>query len=89
MTFFQTPLIFSALGLILEIMRDSLRLSLVKSLAELSVNLASGWLGVLLISPGFLGISTAEYLKLLTVNLPPAILSFIVGWLLTERSAKL
>lgn len=58
---------------------------LIESLADLSINLASGWLGVLLISPGFVGIGPSEFRQLLILNLPPAIPSFVFGWYLRDK----
>lgn len=56
-------------------------------LADVCVNLASGWLGVILISPGILGTaSVGEYLKSLTFNLPLAILGIVVAYLLLDRN---
>lgn len=57
-----------------------------KGLADLSINLSSGWLGVLLISPGFYRVSMSKYIELLFVNLPPAIFTFLLGVFLAERS---
>lgn len=64
------------------------RLSLIQSLADLSINLASGWLGVLLISPGFTGVSFDKYTDQLIVNLPPAIITFAVGWILKDKGGR-
>lgn len=61
------------------------RSSLLKALSGVSINLASGWLGVLLISPGFLGVSISQYVELLLLNLPPAILSLVLGIMLLEK----
>jgi hypothetical protein len=45
------------------------------------VNLSSGWLGVLLISPGLFQVSTfSDYLWILIVNLPFAIVSFTIAY---------
>ncbi len=57
-----------------------------KGLADLSINLSSGWLGILLISPGFYGVTMSKYVELLLINLPPAILTFLLGVFITERS---
>ncbi|MBI4035246.1 MAG: hypothetical protein HY381_02515 [Candidatus Chisholmbacteria bacterium] len=58
----------------------------VKILAEVSVNLASGWLGILLISPGIFGAASInQYLRLLTLNLPLAIVSLITAYWLLEK----
>lgn len=57
-----------------------------KGFADLSINLSSGWLGILLISPGFYGITMSKYVELLLINLPPAILTFLLGVFIAERS---
>ncbi len=57
-----------------------------KGLADVSINLSSGWLGILLISPGFYSVSMSKYIELLFVNVPPAILTFLLGVFLAERS---
>ncbi|OGD55890.1 hypothetical protein A3I57_00500 [Candidatus Beckwithbacteria bacterium RIFCSPLOWO2_02_FULL_47_23] len=56
-----------------------------KGLAEISFNLASGWFGVLLISPGYFGVTLDEFGDLLLRNLFPAIIIFIIGLFLTEK----
>lgn len=57
-----------------------------KILSGVSVNLASGWLGILLISPGIFGVaSIGQYLRLLTLNLPLAIVSLITAYWLEEK----
>lgn len=70
-------------------MRFVSKKTLIKGLADVSLNLASGWFGILLISPGFIGVSLPKYIELLLINLPPAILAFLVGIFLSERSLKL
>jgi len=57
-----------------------------KALAELSINLSSGWLGIILISPGFLGVTPDQYAKLILLNLPAGIAALIVGMFLLEKS---
>lgn len=58
-----------------------------KILADVSINLSSGWLGVLLISPGIFGVQSADqYSKLLILNLPFAILGIIAAYLLLSKS---
>ncbi len=59
-----------------------------KGLADLSINLSSGWLGILLISPGFYGIAGGKYVELLLINLPPALLAFLLGVFIAERSEQ-
>ncbi len=59
--------------------------TVIKGLAEISFNLASGWLGILLISPGFFGITLEKFGELLFRNLFPAIILFVVGLFLTEK----
>ncbi len=55
----------------------------------LFVNLASGYVGLMIISPGFFEVSFQTYLKTLTQNLPFAILGLITALILFERSKKL
>lgn len=43
-------------------------------LAEVWINLTSGWFGIVIVTPGFLGTSIDDYIKLLTINLPQGIL---------------
>lgn len=58
--------------------------------SELLVNLAAGWLGALLIVPGFVGVlSIKEYFQLLTVNLPFGILALIFALLFSEKGKSL
>ena len=64
------------------------RRNILDSLADLSINLASGWLGVLLISPGFLGVSFPKYMELLLFNFPPAIIALLAGMFLRERMKR-
>lgn len=56
-----------------------------RAISDVSINLASGYLGVLLISPGFLGADLPNYLNLVFTNLPPAILSLIFGIVLMQN----
>jgi hypothetical protein len=65
------------------------KITLLKALSDLSINLASGWLGVVLIAPGFTNVSVSKYLELLTTNLVPAIIVFVIGLFLLERSKKI
>jgi hypothetical protein len=61
-----------------------------KILADLFVNLASGWFGILLISPGLFGVSSVtEYLWLLTKNLPFGIVGLVFAYWLSEKSKEL
>ena len=61
-----------------------------KILADLAVNLASAWFGVLLVSPGLFGArSIGEYLWLLTTHLPFGILGLVAAYWLLERSKEL
>jgi len=63
--------------------------TLAKILADLSINLSSGWFGILLVSPGLFGVSSLEeYLRLLTTNLPFGIFGLVVAYLLLEKSKK-
>jgi len=63
--------------------------TLLKAISDLSINLASGWLGVVLISPSLSNIASAKYLELLTLNVIPAIISLVIGIFLLERSKEL
>lgn len=52
-------------------------------------NLTSGWLGVVIVAPGFFGASSLnEYLNLLTVNIPLGIVGLVATLLLKEKSRK-
>jgi len=63
--------------------------TIAKILAEVSINLSSGWFGILLVSPGLFSISSIEeYLRLLTINLPFGIFGLAVAYLLLEWSKK-
>lgn len=54
------------------------------------VNLTSGWFGILVVAPGFLGVkSITEYLHLLIANLPYGIFSLIVTLWLAEKAKKI
>jgi hypothetical protein len=64
------------------------RKTVLDGLSQVSFNLAAGWLGIVLFSPGFFGISLYQRPDLLIYNLPPAIIVFIVGLFLSERSKK-
>ncbi len=59
-------------------------------LASIFINLASGWFGILLVTPGFLGTSNiSDYLRLLTLNLPFGIVGLGFSLWLTEKSKAL
>lgn len=60
--------------------------TILNGLSQVSFNLTSVWLGVLIITPGFSGVNISQYLDLLLKNLPPAIMSLVVGMILLERS---
>lgn len=62
--------------------------NVLKALSDLSINLASAWLGVLLISPGFFGVTGSEYLKTLLFNLIPALISLTVGVYLMQNEYR-
>jgi hypothetical protein len=55
-------------------------------LSGISINLTSGWFGILLIAPGFLGASVDQYSKLLLINLPFGIIGLLASFWLTEKS---
>ena len=62
----------------LEILNDTL------------VNVSSGWFGVILVAPGFFGVSSAQqYFELLIKNLPFAILGLIGASILSEKIKSL
>lgn len=62
----------------------------VEVVANIFINLTSGWFGVLLVVPGFLGASdTLEYLHLLTPNIVFGILGLLISLWLTEKSKTL
>ncbi len=61
------------------------RITLIKGLSNVAFNLASVWLSIVLISPGLAKIEPAKYFELLTINVLPAILSFVTGLFLLER----
>lgn len=65
------------------------RTTLVQGFADLSINLASAWLGVVFVSPGFLGVPAERWFQLLTFNLPPAIIVFAIGLVLLEKRSEL
>lgn len=72
----------------------SMKLFSVKSslevLASILVNLTSAWFGVMLVVPGFLGATSLEgYLKLLTANLPFAIVWLFITLWVWEKSKNL
>ncbi|MBI4039176.1 hypothetical protein HY384_04445 [Candidatus Daviesbacteria bacterium] len=64
------------------------RSTILSSLSQISFNLTSIWLGVLIVTPGFSEAGFAVYLDLLLKNLPPAIMSTVVGMIFLERSKK-
>lgn len=66
-------------------MKQFTKKKILKALSELSINLASGWIGVLLISPGLFNVSLAEYPKLLFFYLLPGIVSLTVGIILMQN----
>ncbi len=60
--------------------------TIAKVLADLAVNLASAWFGVLLVSPGLFGVSSiGQYLWLLTTHLPFGIFGLITAYWLLEK----
>ncbi|OGE38195.1 hypothetical protein A3F00_03750 [Candidatus Daviesbacteria bacterium RIFCSPHIGHO2_12_FULL_37_11] len=59
-------------------------------LNQILINLSSGWFGVIVISPGFLGVdSTQIYFELLIKNLPFGILGLLYCSILSERIKSL
>lgn len=55
---------------------------------QVLINLTSGWFGVVLISPGLLGVPSQQYFELLIKNLPIGILSLVVSAFVAERIKK-
>jgi hypothetical protein len=53
-------------------------------LSEISTNLTAGWIGVLVVSPGFFQISVSEFKNLLTINFPLAIVGLYLSFVLKE-----
>ena len=53
------------------------------------VNLAAGWVGLVLIAPGVWGIAVDEAIFSLTKNVPLAILSLLVAEQLAEGSERI
>ena len=62
--------------------------TILSGLSQVSFNLTSVWLAILIITPGFSEINLAQYLELLLKNLPPAIMSLVAGMVFLERSEK-
>lgn len=53
---------------------------------QILINLTSGWFGIVLIAPGFFGVSSAQqYSELLAKNLPFAIIGLILCVIIAER----
>lgn len=64
--------------------------TLYEVLAALSVNITSGWFGIVFIIPGFTGtISLREYFIILITYLPSGIVGFIVTLIISEKAKKL
>ena len=71
-------------------MRLFSRKTLFEVLAGIWINLTSGWFGILVVVPGFFGVSSAdEYTKLLTINVPLDIVGLVFSLVLTEKSKSL
>lgn len=62
--------------------------TILNGLSQVSFNLTSVWLGVLIITPGFSAGNSLQNLDLLLRNLPPAIITLIIGMVLLERSKQ-
>ena len=60
---------------------------ILKLLYDISVNLTSGWFGLLFVSPGFFEFASfSEYFQTLRINLVLAIIGLVVSyWLLKRR----
>lgn len=62
--------------------------TIAKILADLAINLSSGWFGILLISPGLFGVSSiGDYLGLLIINLPFGIVGLVTAYWLLEKTS--
>lgn len=60
---------------------------LAKVFYDISVNITSGWLGILFVSPGFFGATSFdEYWGLLRANLPFVIIGIGICYWLSKRS---
>ena len=63
--------------------------SFLEVLCGISINLTSGWFGILIISPGLFKVSSSfEYAQFLTINLSFGILGLLTSVWLTEKSKK-
>ena len=62
----------------------------IETLADIFTNLSATWWAAILIAPGLFGPETvfADFLKIITNNLPPAILCFILATKLREGVRK-
>ncbi len=59
-----------------------------KLLSDMFVDLAAGWVGLVLVAPGIWGVAVDEAVFSLTKNFPLAILSLLVAEQLHERSER-
>ena len=58
-------------------------------LSGILINLTSAWFGILVVTPGFFDVSSVqEYLQLLIVNLPFAIVGLVVTLLVSEEAKR-
>lgn len=63
--------------------------TLFEGISTLLFNLSSGWIGVVVVAPGFFGVSNSgEFFTLLWQNLPLGILSLILALILSEQAKK-
>lgn len=62
------------------------RISLIQGLADLSLNISSGYLAVLIITPTFFGLPFRSAVELLTGNLIPAIFTYVFGCFMLDKS---
>ncbi len=58
-------------------------------IASILINLTSGWLGVVLISPGIYAVPADQYPSLLTHNLPFATFGFVASLWFVEKNKQL
>lgn len=71
-------------------MRSFSKKTYLEVFSALLVNLSSGWIGVLVIVPGFFGASgVSEYVGLLLKNLPFGIVSLVFALEFSERARSL
>lgn len=63
--------------------------TILEVISAISINLTSGWFGILFVFPKLDQISFEKYLRLLTPNLLFGIVGLIISLVLTERGKSL